>query len=484
MNSLRFLSAVVLSTPLAVMAAPPTFLQPSVQGAFQDVFDIAVEDFNGDSFLDLVATEPNTGDVILVTSSGGDLTSGTQQTIIDSSAAGAAEVEVGDVDGDGDFDVFVAATEDNDIIWYENPQNGVNTVWVQHDIELEAPGVVFIEPADMDGDGALDVVASVPGNEDDEAEDLIWFRNPGLAVVRDAESWDRIVIDPGVPEISGVAIADIDEDGDPDVVVNEFGSGTILWYRNPGGTLATTADFQIIEIGNRPENFFSAVGDFDSDGDLDVAVVGQNRVSLHFNISDVPGEEWTAIQFPLNLSLLSGVSRIDSADFDADGDLDLVVSATNTDDIIYFENPGSTEATVISNWSFESIADPANPGDPLGIAVADFDGNGSTDFAVALSQTDEIRLFLNQSAVVAPGSPVISTITTVDGGGFEITFDAVAGVVYRIDSSTNLTFPDSSLTDGGVGTAMDPATAGPVTVPLALQADQPRLFYRVVVVSP
>ena len=77
------------------------------------------------------------------------------KAVIDTSADGAKDVYVADMDGDGDLDVVSASYNDNTIAWYEN-DGAANPSWTAADIATSAGGAWDVHVADMDGDGDFD----------------------------------------------------------------------------------------------------------------------------------------------------------------------------------------------------------------------------------------------------------------------------------------------------------------------------------------
>ncbi|SVE37921.1 uncharacterized protein METZ01_LOCUS490775, partial [marine metagenome] len=83
------------------------------------------------------------------------------------------DVHVADMDGDGDLDIVSASYDDDTIAWYEN--NGASDpTWTAADIATSADGAVGLHIADMDGDGDPDIVAT---SADDDA--IAWYENTG-----------------------------------------------------------------------------------------------------------------------------------------------------------------------------------------------------------------------------------------------------------------------------------------------------------------
>ena len=83
----------------------------------------------------------------------------------------ALGIHVGDMDKDGDMDIVSVSQLDDTIAWYEN-NGAANPTWTASDIATSADGATSIDIADIDGDGDLDIISS------SELDDTIaWYES-------------------------------------------------------------------------------------------------------------------------------------------------------------------------------------------------------------------------------------------------------------------------------------------------------------------
>jgi hypothetical protein len=187
-------------------------------------------------------------------------------------------LDIGDIDGDGDLDLLLGT------IWLENSENG----WVEH-ILHETEGLPYgsSDPdrnrlVDMNQDGRLDAVVgyeaiSVPGK-------LAWYEQGVTAT----SIWTEHVIAMDVIGPMSLDAADMDKDGDIDVIVGEHNLGNpsksrLLIFENLDGT-GTAWQEHLVYTGDEHHDG-AIVVDIDSDGDLDIISIGwgHNKVLLFEN---------------------------------------------------------------------------------------------------------------------------------------------------------------------------------------------------------
>ncbi len=162
----------------------------------------------------------------------GDASAWTERTI-DSDFIGTVSVFAADVDGDGDTDVLGAARDSNDIAWWENTA-GDGSLWTEHPIAGNFDGAHWVHAADVDGDGDTDVLGAAY-----YANTVAWWEN----TLGNGSVWTEYTIDAAFGNARSVLAADVDGDGDTDVLGAAQTGNQIAWWENRGGQFAlSTAD--------------------------------------------------------------------------------------------------------------------------------------------------------------------------------------------------------------------------------------------------
>ena len=277
-----------------------------------------------------------------------------------------------------------------------------------------------VAAADVDGDGWTDLF--VGGFADRPAED---YRQRGA----DGPAPDQLLrggpsgftADPAFPgeqaRTSGATFADLDADGDLDLVVvrnprpeGEIAARPTAVYPNDGGAWAVATTLL-------PDTAARSVAamDVDRDGLLDLAIAGdrygEGPTRLLRNTGGLAFEDASdAWGVPDDLYGLA----LAPVDLDGDGWLDLVVSG---DPRVLRGGPDGFSVVDQPVLAWETHGD---EDDPAGIAVGDLDGDGRPDLAVGQhfnstvdgGQRVPVRLFLNRST---PGSVDLVDVTEPAG---------------------------------------------------------------------
>ena len=246
-----------------------------------------------------------------------------------------------------------------------------------------------LSAADLTGNGKLDLV--VP----DTNVGLYWYENDGKGnftehlIQRRTGQW-----------LERHAIADIDGDGKPEIVLVDNINGCLLYFFYEGDPRDSSSwQYRYITEGGLPGAYDLTVADFSGDGGLDVAAsdwrIG-NSVSWFKNRN----QSW--IKHVIGHGV--GESRtIEAADFDGDGYLDLLAGARVGGEVMWYENPGCG-----GQYNWEKHVIDSVPGPWHGHAV-DMDGDGDLDVVMALWDFDP--------SLIAGSSPLISGHQESGGAG-------------------------------------------------------------------
>ncbi|MEQ8907545.1 FG-GAP-like repeat-containing protein, partial [Ekhidna sp.] len=183
-------------------------------------------------------------------------------------------------------------------------------------------------------------------------------------------------------------VGDIDGDSDMDLIFTNNGDGTYLYKGINTGVGAITSTY--IGYSNRPDDI--QLVDWDSDGDLDIVIAsGYNYLKVFENdgsgnFSPYGGE--TGIFDLGGVGTIGGEGNIDSftfADFDDDGDMDLIHNAYYpfgpyyTGSIVVLENTRDAEGVPIFDTASPAYAYQVNYNQFNNIELLDFDGDGDLD---------------------------------------------------------------------------------------------------------
>ncbi|HLT49601.1 MAG TPA: T9SS type A sorting domain-containing protein, partial [Aequorivita sp.] len=129
-----------------------------------------------------------------------------------------------DVDNDGDMDILSASPGDNEVAWYEN-MDGLGNFGPKNSITNTLENAWTVYAADLDNDGDIDVLATLVQTFGGE---VVWFENlDGLGSFS-----TKKIISTEVQSPRSVIAADIDNDGDMDVISSSQNDDKIAWYEN------------------------------------------------------------------------------------------------------------------------------------------------------------------------------------------------------------------------------------------------------------
>ncbi|MCA9127777.1 MAG: VCBS repeat-containing protein, partial [Planctomycetales bacterium] len=269
----------------------------------------------------------------------------------------------------------IVALTTTSICWIENPSWETHTVdrIVLHDIEV----------ADLDNDGDYDLVGRDQGEFGHSGKTLHFYRNDGQG------HWQHREV--ACPNGEGLRAADIDGDLDVDVVINAF------WFENDGSVL--DGKWQLHQFAPRwlHAATFVAVADVNLDGRMDVILSPSELAGQRYRISwfespEIPAtSDWP--EHPIALNVETVHHFVGAADFDLDGDVDVVTAemqqGQDPDEVQIYRNSGDCE-----NWERVVLADSGSHS----MRLVDVEGDGDIDLFGANHQGQQVDLWINQAA--------------------------------------------------------------------------------------
>lgn len=284
-----------------------------------------------------------------------------EQTVLLDVADGVTSIFSIDIDGDNDLDLLSASEEDHKIAWYEN-LNGQGFFGIQKHISLKTFNANSVSGGDIDGDGDSDIVFLSPADPV-----IYWNKN----LDGNGNSWDEMTIDLGVGRPQVVGLSDLDNDGDLDIVcaIENIAEDRVVWFENMDGQGNFSTEKLINDYVQNPNSLFFA--DVDGDGDTDV-------LTSAFTDNSINWFENTDGQGGFDSNLLSeisddvgGATAVSAGDLDGDGDIDLLSASSWNNEIAWYENDNGTfgNAQSITTLVFGETS----------IAAKDIDGDGDID---------------------------------------------------------------------------------------------------------
>ncbi|MEM7202229.1 MAG: VCBS repeat-containing protein [Planctomycetota bacterium] len=298
-------------------------------------------------------------------------------------------VTLGDVDGDGDLDLALGLTARRYLpaqnrLYLNDGTGAFADVTATHLPKIDDT-TIAVAFTDVDGDGDLDWVS---GNRQAASAGTKLrnrlYLNSGNGVFGDATG--RIPFDADTTQ--GVAIGDVDDDGDVDLVFANAGTNRL--YLNDGaGQFTAAASLPPDQNDSRAV----ALADLDGDSDLDLVVGNDGQDQLYLNDGAGGFTAATAGRMP---NRADDTKALTIADVDGDADVDLIIG-----------NGGSPAQNRLylndGTGSFTDATDPHLPDDQdttWAVTGGDVDGDGDVDLLFGGLGTSGLtnRLHFNDGA--------------------------------------------------------------------------------------
>ncbi|MEM6377395.1 MAG: T9SS type A sorting domain-containing protein [Bacteroidota bacterium] len=382
-------------------------------------------DIDGDGDLDLVSSSHGDNKIAWYenTNTLGDFSN--IQQLISTDNENPYNVFSLDLDGDKDLDVLAynyldSSTDEYQLLWFEN--DGTGTFPVQHTIETIEEEIIEINYADVDQDGDLDIISG------QERSVLALHLNNG-----DGTFAPKVIFsEPGFSYLLDLKVADMDGDMDLDVLAS-YNNNEIIWHENKDGDLTTK--HVIVEQMHYPRAIFAV--DIDGDMDMDVLFANQFRDEVGYFLNEdgkgTFGPKVITSEVPQNPRVIY------SLDMDQDGDMDMITSSSEGQKFIWFPNDGA------GNFG-DAVEITSLIGTINHLTAADLNNDRNIDLITTSWDDDKVAWFKNLGV---PFTNVFTGMVRLDANadGCDSLDTAAPNVLMQTDNGIN-TFSTFTKPDG------------------------------------
>ncbi|MBD3163622.1 VWA domain-containing protein, partial [Candidatus Woesearchaeota archaeon] len=279
----------------------------------------------------------------------------------------------------------LSCADDQTIMRLDAATNAHGALWnflftpIKHNIDSGFDQANDAYAADIDGDGDADVLAAAGGFTDE----IAWYENDN----GNGNSWTKRVIGASFDGVS-VHAADIDGDNDMDVLAADSDNDEVAWYENDNGDGSSWTKHVL--DGSLDMAFDAYAADIDGDNDMDVLAAAQGKQVgpggiVWYENDNGDGSSWTTRFIAAGLEGYS----VYAIDIDGDSYTDVIGSEADNAGVYWWKNDNGdgTSWTLHTIGSFEYTD----------VHAADIDGDGDADVLGASSQTDRVYLWKNDN---------------------------------------------------------------------------------------
>jgi len=404
--------------------APAAFAQSSFGPAVTyasggtSTLGVALGDVNGDGRPDIAVASQGTDNVsVLLSLPGAAGTFGPATTYSLGAGSRPTGIALGDVNGDGRLDIVTGnqATNAVGVLLGSAATPGTFAAAVTYASGGNAPNIVAL--ADLNGDGRLDIATANTGGNTVGVL-LASATAPGtfgMAAVYSSGGGGNPV---------GITTGDVNGDGRPDIVTSSNAGGTVAVLLASATAPGTFGSGTIYSSGGAG-TVGVALGDVNRDGQVDIVATNSSSstVSVLLGSATAPGAFAAPVTYPSgggspNFALLGDVN--------GDGLLDIVTANSASGTVGVLTGRAAAPGTFATATTYASGGN-----GPIGIALGDVNGDGRRDVVTANYNSATVAVLLNTGTFLAAASaaaaPAISLYPNPAHGAFTLLVPAASG---------------------------------------------------------
>ena len=355
--------------------ASPSSNQRVISRSAEYAYSVTVADVNGDGLWDVVSASLFDNKIAYYKNLGGgnfgynSANPTANQHVISTAGSAPTSVAAGDLDGDGIFDLAVTSTNDNTLAWFKGgfDESGRPT-FTRHVLSTNLPRAYHVSIADMNKDRRPDLIVAAP-----YGSKISYFKNLSQQGGAPETSFaPEQIVSSEARGVSSVIAADLNRDGNPDIVSALLLDDRIIWFPSLGVDENGDVTFgpeALVSAGTQNPAAVAAA-DFDGDGVLDVTSASQvdSKVAVFLNAGEFDGD----------------VTQAPTLDAPVSGSISakpVTVSYTLPEDAL----PGSVVVSFVAGATYRELVlasdgesagshtfsfDPANPGESSSVQSA------------------------------------------------------------------------------------------------------------------
>ncbi len=355
---------------------PIDFIGDADQGSFFSGGFMEGRDLNGDGIVELIASHSSLNKFDWQSFDNSHLKF-TNPRIIDD--VNAIDIDFADFDGDGDEDIVIATylTGNDQLLWYEK-LDGDDNYGPSNELFSAFQSLEEVHAADMDNDGDMDIVLNKPGGSN---PGIHWFENlDGQGNFSTFQNITNSYFD-------YIQIEDVDLDGDMDIFGYDSNPNGFYWFENNNAVFSDP-----VLLLETPEIASYLLEDLDGNGWKDLIYINDDHlVTLRKNNGGI-GDYADAINFS-GIPTSSAGTQLFLRDYDLDGDRDLLVGEmlynNSASSIYFFENTGSSD--IFLNGAFIYPL----PGNTSRISIDDYNGDQDMDIVIHIHTEQSMHYIEN-----------------------------------------------------------------------------------------